>query len=223
MVAPAPSPTDDELARLNLFRSVDVETVRSHLRRCSVSSFAARDEILIHADQPNDRIYLLLSGALSIHLGSPDDPPIVVLGAGETIGELSLIDKQPTSAFVVAQTACRVLVVDESVMWDLVQCSHTIALNLFNTLSHRLRYDNRLIYQDREQLRAPCSGARGRAGGAAAQRAALPGAVRPEPDDVHHRGLPGPGALGQSARRRGARLCGCGARRTADLAPLSAG
>ena len=38
-------------------------------------------------------------------------------------------------------------------MWELVQSSHSIALNLLGTLSHRLRYDNRLIYQDREQLR----------------------------------------------------------------------
>ena len=152
MVAPARFPTDAELARLNLFRSMDIETIRSHLRRCSVSSLQPGD-VLIAADRPNDRVYLLLSGALGVHLGSPADPPIVVLRAGETVGELSLIDKQPTSAFVVAQTACRVLVMDESVMWDLVQSSHTIALNLLNTLSHRLRYDNRLIYQDREQLR----------------------------------------------------------------------
>ena len=34
-----------------------------------------------------------------------------------------------------------------------MQSSHAIALNLLGTLSHRLRYDNRLIYQDREQLR----------------------------------------------------------------------
>ena len=152
MVAPVRSPTDAELARLNLFRSMDIETIRSHLGRCSLSSLHPGD-VLIAAHRPNDRVYLLLSGALGVHLGSPVDPPIVVLGAGETVGELSLIDEQPTSAFVVAQTACRVLVMDESVMWDLVQSSHTIALNLLNTLSHRLRYDNRLIYQDRQQLR----------------------------------------------------------------------
>lgn len=152
MVSPEPVPTVAEIARLNLFHSMDVETVRSRLRGCSVRALRPGD-ILIAADQPNDRLYLLLCGALSVHLRSPANPPIVVLDAGETIGELSLIDKQPTSAFVVAQTACRVLVMDESVMWDLVQSSHTIALNLLNTLSHRLRYDNRLIYQDREQLR----------------------------------------------------------------------
>jgi diguanylate cyclase (GGDEF)-like protein/PAS domain S-box-containing protein len=152
MVSPEPLPTDDELARLDLFRSVDIATVRPRLRGCRVRSLQP-EQILIRADQPNDRLYLLLSGAVSIHLRSPANRPIVILGAGETIGELSLIDKQPTSAFVVAQTACRVLVVSETVMWDLVRSSHAIALNLLGTLSHRLRYDNRLIYQDREQLR----------------------------------------------------------------------
>jgi diguanylate cyclase (GGDEF)-like protein/PAS domain S-box-containing protein len=152
MVSPEPFPTDDELARLKLFRSVDVAAVRSRLRGCIVRALQP-DQILIRAGQPNDRLYLLLSGDLRVHLRSTTLPPIVVLGAGETVGELSLIDKQPTSAFVVAQTACRVLVVNESVMWDLVQTSHAIALNLLSTLSHRLRYDNRLIYHDREQLR----------------------------------------------------------------------
>ena len=81
MVAAAPLPTDDELARLNLFRSVDVATVRSQLRSCSVRCLQAH-EILIHADQPNEHLYLLLSGAVSIHLRYPDNLPIVVLGAG---------------------------------------------------------------------------------------------------------------------------------------------
>ena len=152
MVAPARFPTDAELARLELFRAVEIGTIRSRLNGCSVASLQPGD-VLISGDRPNDRLYLLLSGALGVHLKSPAEPPIVVLEAGATVGELSLIDKQPTSACVVAQTACRMLVLDESVMWDLVQSSHTIALNLLNTLSQRLRYDNRLIYQDREQLR----------------------------------------------------------------------
>jgi diguanylate cyclase (GGDEF)-like protein/PAS domain S-box-containing protein len=152
MVSPEPFPTDDELARLNLFRAVDIAAVRSRLRGCLVRALQP-EQILIRADQPNDRLFLLLSGEVRVHLRSTDQPPIVVLGPGETVGELSLIDKQPTSAFVVAHTACRVLVINESVMWGLVQSSHAIALNLLNTLSHRLRYDNRLIYRDREQLR----------------------------------------------------------------------
>jgi diguanylate cyclase (GGDEF)-like protein/PAS domain S-box-containing protein len=152
MVSPEAFPTSEELARLHLFRSVDIETVRPHLSDCSVRIVQTGD-ILIEADQPNDLLYLVLSGTLSVHLRSLGNPPIVILGPGETVGELSLIDKQPTSAFVVAQTTSRILVLGEQVMWALVNASHAISLNLLATLSYRLRYDNRLIYQDREQLR----------------------------------------------------------------------
>jgi diguanylate cyclase (GGDEF)-like protein/PAS domain S-box-containing protein len=152
MAPPESLPTDDELARLHLFRSVDLEAVRPRLGSCPLRRLEP-GEILIAADQPNDRLYLVLSGALSVHLRSPENAPLVVLGPGETVGELSLIDKQPTSAFVVAQAASRVLVLSERAMWGLVNASHAVSLNLLATLSHRLRYDNRLIYQDREQLR----------------------------------------------------------------------
>ena len=77
----------------------------------------------------------------------------MILGAGETVGELSLIDKGSTSAYVVAHEPSRVLVLSEATMWSLVTASHAISLNLLRTLSTRLRRDNRLIHEHREQLR----------------------------------------------------------------------
>jgi signal transduction histidine kinase len=145
-------PPPDELAELALFHSVDVEELRPLLQNCEVRSIRS-GAILIEADQPNDRLYLMLSGELGVHLGSPASPPIVILGAGETVGELSLIDKGPTSAFVVAHEPTRVLVLSEATMWSLVTASHAVSLNLLRTLSTRLRRDNRLIDEHREQLR----------------------------------------------------------------------
>ena len=145
-------PPQDELAELALFQSVDVEELRPLLQNCEVRSIRS-GAILIEADQPNDRLYLVLSGELGVHLGSPVSPPIVILGAGETVGELSLIDKGPTSAFVVAHEPTRVLVLSEATMWALVTASHAVSLNLLRTLSTRLRRDNRLIDEHREQLR----------------------------------------------------------------------
>jgi signal transduction histidine kinase len=145
-------PPLDELAELALFHSVDVEELRPLLQNCEVRSIRS-GAILIEADQPNDRLYLVLSGELGVHLGSPASPPIVILGAGETVGELSLIDKGPTSAFVVAHEPTRVLVLSEATMWSLVTASHAVSLNLLRTLSTRLRRDNRLIDEHREQLR----------------------------------------------------------------------
>ena len=145
-------PPLDELARLALFRSVNVEELPPFLRGCQVRSIPS-GAILIEADQPNEHLYLVLSGQVGVHLGSAASPPIVVLGAGETVGELSLIDQGPTSAFVVAHEPTRVLVLSEAAMWSLVTASHAISLNLLRTLSTRLRRDNRLIDEHRQQLR----------------------------------------------------------------------
>jgi signal transduction histidine kinase len=145
-------PPADDLAKLALFRSVNVKDLPPFLQDCEVRSIPS-GAILIEADQPNDRLYLVLSGEVGVHLDSPASPPIVVLGAGETVGELSLIDQGPTSAFVVAHEPTRVLVLSEATMWSLVTASHAISLNLLRTLSTRLRRDNRLIDEHREQLR----------------------------------------------------------------------
>jgi signal transduction histidine kinase len=140
------------LASLALFRSVDVDELASILRGCEVRNVPS-GAVLIAEEQPNDRLYLVLSGELGVHLGSAASPPIVTLGQGETVGELSLIDGRPTSAFVVAHMPTRVLVLSESTMWALVTASHAVSLNLLRTLSTRLRRDNWLIHEHREQLR----------------------------------------------------------------------
>jgi signal transduction histidine kinase len=145
-------PPVEELAKLALFRSVDVRQLPPFLQDCEVRSIL-RGAVLIEADQPNQHLYVVLSGEVGVHLGSPTSPPIVILGAGETVGELSLIDQGPTSAFVVAHEPTRVLVLSEATMWRLVTASHAISLNLLRTLSTRLRRDNRLIDEHRQQLR----------------------------------------------------------------------
>ena len=151
-VSAEPFPTVEELASLALFSSVNVEDLKPILRDCEVRKLPS-DTVLIEAERSNDRLYLVLSGELWVHLGTPASAPIVILGAGETVGELSLIDKRPTSAFVVARAPTRVLVLSEATMWDLVTASHAISLNLLRTLSMRLRTDNKLIHEHREQLR----------------------------------------------------------------------
>lgn len=145
-------PPAEELAKLALFRSVNVEELPPFLHDCEVRSIPS-GAILIEADQPNDRLFLVLTGEFGVHLDTPESAPIVILGAGETVGELSLIDKGVTSAYVVAHEPSRVLVLSEATMWSLVTASHAISLNLLRTLSTRLRRDNRLIHEHREQLR----------------------------------------------------------------------
>ena len=156
-IGPQPRPgsaaaliTDEDLAGQALFDGVDFATIRPLLACCPVI-ILGKDEVLIGAGRPNQNVYLVLSGRLSVRLASAETAPITEIVAGDSVGELSVIDGQPTSAYVVAETESRMLAVDEQLLWILVQSSHAISSNLLFTLTKRLRYGNQIIFKDRER------------------------------------------------------------------------
>ena len=140
-----------ELKDVSLFRGVDIESIQHLLEDCPIKEFES-GEVLIRSGNPNRVMYALLSGRLRIHLDLLLDP-IAVLESGEIVGELSVIDGQSTSAHVVADEKCRVLVFDEKTTWSLMRASHGIAYNLILVLAQRLRGGNSVISTSRELQR----------------------------------------------------------------------
>ena len=136
--------TRGELERLQIFRSVDIRTLEPLLSDCPIKTFLDGD-VLISAGHHNEDLYLLLEGCVGVHLNSKDDDPIVMREAGEVVGELSVIDRLPTSAFVVAKTRTRVLVVDNATLWKVAKKSRIVFNNLLVTGSTRLRNASQLI------------------------------------------------------------------------------
>lgn len=109
--------------------------------------------ILIEQGVRNASLYLVLEGELGVHLDSPDSDPVAVIGAGETVGELSLLDGSDASAFVVAQTAARLLEVTEGDFWRLTNVSHAFAVNLLLKLASRLRANNAQVSRNVKKRR----------------------------------------------------------------------
>ncbi len=140
----------EDLSKIALLRSVDPKAVEPLLRYCEIKQLEPGD-ILIHAGAPNRYLYLLLSGRLSVHMEAPDKDPIAFIEPGESVGEISLIDNHPTSACVCAIQPSRMMVIDEQLMWMLVNTSHAISTNLLFTLALRLRSGNESLAESREQ------------------------------------------------------------------------
>ena len=69
------------------------------------------------------------------------------------VGELSLIDGQPTSAYVVADDHCHVLALNEKTLWSLVEASHIVARNMLFVLSRRLRHGDSIILTSQQLQR----------------------------------------------------------------------
>ena len=134
----------EALSQLKVLKDVNLDAVEGLLSGCETRLLAPGD-VLLQMGQTNQHMYMLLRGKLSIHLESSTSEAVAFLDAGETVGELSILDASPTSAFVVAAETALVLVVNEDRFWRLIDLSHDFAINLLFSLARRLRANNSTV------------------------------------------------------------------------------
>jgi diguanylate cyclase (GGDEF)-like protein len=130
-----------ELANILLFEGIEPTSVLGLLEDCPVICLA-ENEVLISQGEINSCCYFILSGQLRIHLDSLAAEPFSILLAGESVGEMSLLDSMSASAYVVCHAGCELLVLNENVFWSLVNASHNFSRNLLFLLTRRLRGNN---------------------------------------------------------------------------------
>ncbi len=137
----------EELQRINLFRNVNLESIKGLLEACSVRVLEPQ-EILISPKELNKAVFFILSGRLRVILDSPDAyESIATLEPGESVGEISVMDKQLTTSYVVADEDCRVLVMDEDILWSLIRSSHAAACNFLFILARKMRNTDSVIVE----------------------------------------------------------------------------
>ncbi|MCT0226488.1 GGDEF domain-containing protein [Synechococcus sp. CS-1328] len=98
--------------------------------------------VLIQCGQMPPRLHFLLEGSLAVRLESAQSENVALVGPGESVGELSILDGNPPCAWVVAALPCRVLSLEEDTAWALTRDSHAFCLALLRKLSERLRANN---------------------------------------------------------------------------------
>ena len=151
MVGEAPVLSKNEIEQLELLKGVNLDSVQGLLDHCPLREVKA-GEVLIRAGDSNNFLYLVVSGRFRIHL-KLDEDPMKAAEAGELIGEISLIDGQPASAYVIADADCRVLELDANILWSLVLSSPVVTFNLLLVLAQRLRQNSALIIKTQELQR----------------------------------------------------------------------
>lgn len=137
------------LYNLDLFRRIDPEIAKRHLERAEYR-LLLRGEILLSPRSDHNVLYVVLSGVLSVHLGSPDSDLIATIGVGECAGEMSLFDQGDPSAYVVAAEDSRVLEMTSTMVWDMIDNCHGFAMNFLHLASSRMRASNRSISNSRK-------------------------------------------------------------------------
>lgn len=117
------------------------------LAGCDVRRLSAGTDLL-RQGEPNDTIYVLLSGELTVYL-SPEarSDQSIPVAVGECIGEFSAIDEQPVSALVRCEHEAEVLCLHAPYFWTHLVPLPGVARNLMRGLTQRARTANQLTLE----------------------------------------------------------------------------
>jgi diguanylate cyclase (GGDEF)-like protein len=140
------------LQALELFRGVRPEDVQDLLQRCDRRDLAA-GELLLSPGAKNEHVFIVLSGSLNVHVGAPSTPVLATMETGACVGEMSIIEDRDPSAYVIGAEDTHLLVIHQSVLWEMVDASHDFAKNLLVVLSERVRSHNKVIADSYGELR----------------------------------------------------------------------
>lgn len=146
----------DRLKSTRIFRNFSDEELHN-ISRKSMEKIYPADAVIIQEGSDSEGLFVIESGKVKIVKGlngASDDNAIVIaeLKEGDHFGEMSLIDRAPASAGVIAliPTICHVLKHDDYI--DLLNENPGIALKLYRfyclSLVQRLRRTDEYLFRE---------------------------------------------------------------------------
>lgn len=132
---------EETLARVDLFSTLDKKELQVLAKSCQERSYKAGTTIFSQGDS-GVGLYVVKMGKVRIVLAvDPDkaEEEIAVLGPGDVLGEMALLDDLPRSASVIAIDDVTALLLPVWEFRSVLRQHPDIALKLLAELSRRLR------------------------------------------------------------------------------------
>ncbi len=135
-----------DLAKLALFEGLtpkQLAWLEEHLH-CRV--FPANTNIIL-IEQPGEVVYVILSGTVKIHIEQADGTDVIlaILGRGDTVGEMSMLDSAGRSASAITLEKTTLFWMDRATFQECLQVIPAVTFNLVRILSARIRLANEMI------------------------------------------------------------------------------
>ena len=121
----------------------DLERMNALLHKKRFPSGAS----ILTVEQPGEAIYILLEGTVKIYVDKADGTEVILalLGGGDTVGEMSLVDSSGHSASVITMERSTFLWMDRRSFQDCLGSMPALTNNLVRVLSGRLRLANEQV------------------------------------------------------------------------------
>jgi CRP/FNR family cyclic AMP-dependent transcriptional regulator len=137
--------TRNLLADIHLFAGLTPVQLDWIAQRAHRRVFEAGRNVMT-IEQPGEAVYIILHGTVKIHIEQGDREVILsILGAGDLLGEMSLIDSVGRSASAVTLESSLMLWMDKVTFSHMLENFPPVARNLVKILSARVRLSDQLI------------------------------------------------------------------------------
>jgi CRP-like cAMP-binding protein len=136
----AAGPLVDSLARIPFFAGLDAPALERVAAGTRMRRFR-RGEIIFHAGDPGDALFIIVSGEVKIALPSAegDEAILATLRPGDVFGELALLDGAPRSATASALVATEVVLLPRDRFRELIATEPAVRDILLASLAGELR------------------------------------------------------------------------------------
>lgn len=137
---------NDFLRQVPLFTALDEAQLENLARLFSTRSYA-KHAIIFQEGGEGDAFYILREGKVKVMLSDEEGREVIisVLRAGDTFGEMALLDSDVRSARVVAMTPCEVMRLSRGDFVAWLGSNPNMAMVIIQELSRRLRRANQTI------------------------------------------------------------------------------
>ena len=136
------------LKETDLLSFFDESTLSKLVEHCREISLSPK-EVLFHEDDLENAMYLILEGGLEVFKGPKQ---IAVLGPGDYVGEMSLIESKARSASARAEQNTLLMEINEELFHTYLASEPKALLSIIRTLSGCVRNDLETMMKDLRQL-----------------------------------------------------------------------
>ncbi len=134
------------LPRTALTADNDPMTIRKEVFARYVMTVPAGKIIFSEGDS-GDSLFVIIEGEVEIskRTSLETSKTLIVLKPGDIFGEMAVIEKKPRSATAIASKPCKLLAMDESLFFKMIEGNPDFAVKMVRMLSERIRRSNTLI------------------------------------------------------------------------------
>jgi CRP-like cAMP-binding protein len=131
----------ESLKKVDLLAGLKQEQLEGLVRLVTVRTYS-KGEVIIRQGDPGNGLFIILNGSVQVtsktRPGLPD-AKLAVMGKGDFVGEMSLIDGYPRSATVTALAETQLVELDRWAFLDALRKEPNIAVAMLPVLTRRIR------------------------------------------------------------------------------------